>query len=334
MTWISTHRPAFFVCCLLLCAGCAPSSPPPDADGGAAPRWAFAIHGGAGGLSRDGIDSDREAAIRAALEGALRAGVESLEGGASSLDTIERVLRILEDDPLFNAGKGAVYTHEGTHELDAAVMRGEDLATGAVAGVRNVKNPVSLARLVMERTEHVLLVGSGAEAFANEMGVALVEQDYFHTEERFKALERARGAEREPDEKHGTVGAVALDQAGNLAAATSTGGRTNKRFGRVGDVPIVGAGTYANNQTCAVSGTGKGEEFIRHAVAGSISKLMEYRGSSLEEAAREIIHGILEPNDGGVIAVGADGSIAMEFNTEAMFRGAADSEGRLEISIW
>ncbi len=311
-----------------------------DGDGdGERLAWAIAIHGGAGTIGKDVPDETRRRYV-AGLRRALEQGRDLLVEGTPALDVVERVVRGMEDDPLFNAGKGAVYTADGSHELDAAIMDGETLAAGAVASVRTVKNPVSLARLVMERTPHVLLVGQGADRFAEEMGVDRVEQDYFHTERRRKAYERRRRAaerdERREKAREGgsTVGAVVLDQAGHLAAATSTGGLTLKKFGRVGDVPIIGAGTYANDLFCAVSCTGKGEEFIRHGVAREVAALMEHRGLTLEKAASSVIHETLAEGDGGLIAVGRDGSIALSFNTSGMFRAAADAGGRFEVSIW
>lgn len=302
------------------------------------PEWALAIHGGAGVIPKD-MEEERKQEYFDALEAALTLGRESLERGDSALDTVERVVRFLEDDPKFNAGKGAVYTHEGTHELDAAIMDGRTLDCGSVAAVTTIKNPITLARRVLEQSPHVFLIGEGAEVFATEMGVERVTQSYFHTERRYQQLQRlleeqaeAEGAEE--DKERSTVGAVALDRNGDLAAATSTGGLTNKRFGRVGDVPVVGAGTYANNRTCAVSGTGTGEQFIRHTVAHSISAAMEHGGLSLEEAARHVIHERLDAGDGGVIAVGHDGSIALVFNSPGMFRAAADARGRFEVGIW
>lgn len=297
------------------------------------PAWALAIHGGAGVISKD-MAEERKQEYFDALEAALRLGRDALERGDTALDTVEAVIRFLEDDPKFNAGRGAVYTHEGTHELDAAIMDGRTLDCGSVAAVKTIKNPIVLARRVMERSPHVFLIGDGAEAFADDMGVERVTQDYYHTDRRREQLQRALDREAQEGDEHSTVGAVALDRNGDLAAATSTGGLTNKRFGRVGDVPVIGAGTYANNRTCAVSGTGKGEQFIRHSVAHSISAAIEHAGLSLEEAARQVIHERLEPGDGGVIAVGRDGSIAWVFNSEGMFRGAADADGRFEVAIW
>lgn len=302
-----------------------------------APKWAIAIHGGAGTIPKTLPENERDGYL-ASLRRALEIGRDALAAGGTSLDAVEKVVRFLEDDPLFNAGRGAVFTHEGTHELDAAIMDGRDLSCGAVAGLKTVKNPVSLARLVMERSPHVFMVGDGAEAFAAEMKVERVDPKYFFTQKRWdqlqEALRKEREARKEPEKPRGTVGAVALDRHGNLAAATSTGGMTNKRFGRLGDVPVIGAGTYANNRTCAISATGWGEKFIRHTVAHDISALMEYAGLTLQQAADRVIHQKLEKGDGGVIGVARDGSIALVFNSEGMYRGAADSSGRFEVRIW
>ena len=305
-----------------------------------APRveWALAVHGGAGTIARD-MPAERRQAYVEALRAALRAGAEALGRGEAALDVCEQIVRSMEDDPLFNAGRGAVFNHEGEHELDAAIMDGRDLSAGAVGAVRTVRHPVTLARRVMEQTDHVLLVADGAEAFADATGVERVENSFFDTDRRREAWERERAKARdetgegEPDEK-GTVGCTARDVRGSLAAATSTGGLTNKRFGRVGDTPIVGAGTYADNRTAALSGTGEGEEFIRHAVAFSISQRMALLGESLAEAQRAVVHGVLRPEEGGVIGVDSRGEIAWAFNTPGMYRGAADSTGRLEVAIW
>jgi L-asparaginase / beta-aspartyl-peptidase len=302
----------------------------------AAPRWSLAIHGGAGTMPKDIPASERDAYL-ASLRKALEIGRDVLAGGGTSLDAVEKVVRFLEDDPLFNAGKGAVFTHDGTHELDAAIMDGRDLSCGSVAGLKTVKNPISLARLVKERSPHVFLIGEGAEAFAAEMGaqhqIERVPNSSFDTPKRREQWQEALRKEQEAKPK-GTVGAAALDQHGNLAAATSTGGMTNKRWGRLGDVPVIGAGTYANNKTCAISATGWGEKFIRNTVAHDISALMEYAGLSLQQAADRVIHQKLEKDDGGVIGVAHDGSIALVFNSEGMYRGAADSNGRFEVKIW
>jgi isoaspartyl peptidase/L-asparaginase-like protein (Ntn-hydrolase superfamily) len=298
--------------------------------GGRPPDYAIAIHGGAGSFPQQNDPVEREA-YTASLRAALEAGVAILDGGGTSLDAVESVIRILEDDPLFNAGRGAVYTNDGRHELDASLMDGASLACGGVAGVTRVKNPISLARLVMERTPHVLLAGPGADQFAKLEGVDLVDQEYYHTERRLLQLQRRQDRERAVDREHGTVGAVALDRRGNLAAGTSTGGLTGKQHGRVGDSPLIGAGTFAKNATCAVSGTGTGEEFIRHGVARSISDHMEYGGLSLQAAADQVVLGTLEPGDGGIIAVSHAGELVLVFNTEGMARGAADSRGRFEV---
>jgi L-asparaginase / beta-aspartyl-peptidase len=296
----------------------------------AAPKWAIAIHGGAGTIPKT-LPEERKQAYLHSLAEALKVGQEVLQKGGTSLDAVEKVVRFLEDDPLFNAGKGAVYTHEGTHELDAAIMNGRDLSCGSVAVLKTVKNPISLARMVMEKSPHVFMAGEGAEAFATEMKVERVPNTYFDTPFRHQQLQEALAAEHKDRD---TVGAVALDVHGNLAAATSTGGLTNKRFGRLGDVPVIGAGTYANNRTCAISGTGIGEQFIRHTVAHDISALMEYSGLTLEKAAERVVHQKLKPGDGGVIGVAHDGSIALVFNSEGMYRGAANSAGRFEVKIW
>jgi L-asparaginase / beta-aspartyl-peptidase len=241
------------------------------------------------------------------------------------------LVREMEDDPLFTAGRGAVFTAIGTHELDAAIMDGRDLSAGAVAAVSTVRHPITLARLVMTETPHVLLVGEGAERFADQMEVERVENAWFDTADRRAAWERLRAPEGEDRD---TVGAVARDVHGHLAAATSTGGTTNKRWGRVGDVPILGAGTFADDRTAALSATGKGEEFIRHGVARAISARMEIAGEPLAEAARVVIHEVLQPEDGGVIGVDRDGTIVFQFNSTGMYRGAADSAGRFEVGIW
>ncbi len=314
-----------------------PDKPREDAKSAA---WTLVIHGGAGTIAKTMPAEQRESCL-ASLRTALSAGVKILDDGGAALDAVEQVVRILEDDPKFNAGKGAVYDAAGGHSLDAAVMDGRTLAGGAVAGVRTVKNPVSLARLVMEKTKHVLLIGDGAETFADEMKVERVDPKWFATQARYKQWRKVvdeeaqrpqRGAEGA--EKHGTVGAVARDSHGNLAAATSTGGLTNKKFGRVGDTPIIGAGTYADNRTCAVSGTGIGEEYIRHAVGHDVSARMALAKQTLDQAARSVVFETLKPGDGGLIAVDRDGNAVLLFNTEGMYRGVADSTGKSEVAIW
>jgi beta-aspartyl-peptidase (threonine type) len=288
------------------------------------------LHGGAGKSP-----AQETKVVEESLGKALDIGVEVLKSGGTSLDAVEKVIRYLEDDPLFNAGRGAVFNAAGTHELDASIMDGRTLAGGGVAAVRTVRHPISLARLVMDKTKHVLLTSDGAEKFAGEMQVERVENSWFSTEKRRAELEKARQDEaaKAKQSPHGTVGCVALDSQGNLAAGTSTGGRTNKKFGRVGDSPILGAGTYANNASCAVSGTGLGEQFIRHAVGYDISARMLYLKQPLKDAVHDVLHKVLNPDDGGLIALGADGTIVMDFSTGGMARAAADSTGLREIKI-
>jgi len=304
------------------------------------------VHGGAGTISRSEMTPQREREYRAGLERAMTAGYEILKRGGSSLDAAEAAVRVLEDDPHFNAGKGAVFTSIGTNEMDAAVMDGKTLSAGTVASLKHIKNPVSLARLVMEKSGHVMMDGEGAEAFAKENGVqVLPDQKYFFTQERWEALQKVKAAEKSggggkkyiitDQDRHGTVGAVALDQNGNLAAATSTGGTTNKRAGRVGDSPVIGAGTYANNATCAVSATGDGEYFVRATVAHDVSALMEYRGMSLTEAAQSVLDKVAKlGGSGGLIAIDRQGNIALPFNTSGMYRGYVDPNGKFVVEIY
>jgi L-asparaginase / beta-aspartyl-peptidase len=307
---------------------------------------AIAIHGGAGTVPRASLSTEREQRYRAGLAAALDEGFAVLERGGSSLDAVVTAVRILEDDELFNAGRGAALTRDGAAELDAAIMDGRQMRAGAVASVRHVRNPVDLARRVMEKSRHVLLVGTGAEEFALEEQFALVPNHYFRTAERLEQLESEQRGQRvsdlvpssspTPPAAQGTVGAVACDAQGNLAAATSTGGMTNKRPGRVGDSPIIGAGTYAKNGVCAVSATGHGEYFIRAVAAHHVCAAVEYRRLTLAQAAHELLHDILRRlgGDGGLIAVDAAGKLVLEFSTEGMFRGARDSAGRREIAIY
>jgi L-asparaginase / beta-aspartyl-peptidase len=307
----------------------------------------LAIHGGAGTIERSKMTPEREREYRAGLERALTAGYEILKRGGSSLDATEAAVRVLEDDPNFNAGKGSVFTSAGTNEMDAAIMDGKTLAAGAVASLKHIKNPISLARLVMEKSGHVMMDSEGAELFAKENGIELVDQKYFFTQERWDALQKIKAAEKSrtsgggkkflitDQDRHGTVGAVALDQNGNLAAATSTGGTTNKRPGRVGDSPVIGAGTYANNATCAVSATGDGEYFIRATVARDVSALMEYRGMSLKEAARAALDKVAKlGGTGGLIAIDHEGNMTLPFNTAGMYRGYADPNGNFVVEIY
>lgn len=299
----------------------------------AAPKkeWAIVIHGGAGGMSRESITPGMDSQYRQALQQAMDTGISVLKSGGSALDAVEKTINILEDNPLFNAGKGAVFTHEGKNELDASIMDGENLEAGAVACVTNIKNPISAARKVMTNSEHVLLTSDGASQFAREQGLEIVEPSYFKTDDRYNEL-----LEVLKNEKNGTVGCCALDKNGNLAAGTSTGGRTNKRYNRVGDSPIIGAGTYADNKTCAVSATGHGEYFIRRVVAHDISALMEYRGMSVKEASELVINDKLVKagGQGGVICLDKNGNVSMPFNTRGMFRAFATSDGESAVRIY
>lgn len=298
---------------------------------------AIAVHGGAGDIPPAELTPEREAAYHAGLERALRAGQAILDAGGASLDAVVAAVQVLEDDPLFNAGHGAVIAANGSCELDAALMEGRDRRAGAVTGVRHVRNPIRLARLVMDQSPHVMLAGPGAEEFALEHGLAPVPNRYFVTERRQRELANALattvGEHRES--LMGTVGAVALDSCGDLAAATSTGGMTGKRWGRVGDSPVIGAGTYAANDCCAVSATGHGEYFIRATVAHEIASLMRYAGMDARAAADRVVHEQLRQmgGDGGVIVVGRDGTIAMPFNSRGMLRGSIDARGVLTTGI-
>lgn len=299
-------------------------------------EWALAVHGGAGGGSRATISSDKEAAYEEAIRHALNMGSEILADGGSSLDAVETAIMYMEDDPIFNAGRGAVFTELGNNELDASIMDGRDKNAGAVSCVTNIKHPISAARLVMTASPHVMLISEGAEQFAAENGLEIVDSSWFFTQARWNSLQRVKDKEKEQTQKHGTVGAVALDKSGNLAAGTSTGGMTNKMHGRVGDAPIIGAGTYADNMTCAVSATGHGEYFIRNVVSYDISALMKYAGLNLQEAADSVIFGKLEPigGGGGIIAVDHYGNISMPFNTSSMIRGYANSSGESGVFIF
>lgn len=312
---------------------------PPTADGTepaavaaqATIEWGLVMHGGAGTITREDMTAEREAEYRAKLTEALTAGHAVLEGGGSALDAVVAAITILEDSPLFNAGKGAVFTADGTHSLDASIMDGATLQAGAVAGVTTVKNPITLARRVLEESQHVFLSGAGAEAFARAQGLEVVEPEYFYTEYRWQQLQRAQA-----EEVMGTVGVVALDRAGTLAAGTSTGGTTNKRWGRIGDSPVIGAGTYAG-EGCGVSGTGLGEYFIRNVVAYDICARVRYQGVTLAEAAHGVIMERLEaqePETGGVIALDGAGHVVTTFNTPGMYRGWIGANGEAVTAIY
>ncbi len=329
------------------------------------PRLGFIIHGGAGVISKATMTPEKEKAFRDKLTEVVLAGYKALQEGKSSLDAIEIAIRMMEDSPLFNAGKGAVFTHDGKNELDSSIMNGKTLAAGSAAGLRHVKNPITLARAIMEKSPHVMMTGDGAELFAKEQKVELVDEKYFFTQERWDALQKVLKEEKdvkvksesvekgksentkpasassdlpasqEPRNRFGTVGAVALDKDGNLAAGTSTGGMTNKRYGRVGDAPIIGAGTYANNETCGVSATGWGEYFIRLGVARDISSMMEYRALPIQNAADTVIKKVgLLGGDGGVIAMDKFGNMAIAFNSEGMYRAYIDVKGKPVVEIY
>lgn len=315
------------------------------------PPIGIVIHGGAGTILKENMTPEQEEAYQAKLKEAVTAGYDVLKNGGESLDAVIAAIQIMEESPLFNAGVGAVFTHEGKNELDASIMNGKDLNAGAVSGVSTVKSPIQLARTIMEESEHVMLSGAGAETFAQQQGLEIVSPDYFYTENRMRSLERA--IEREKVEldhdgqaafydpyiknsKYGTVGCVALDKNGNLAAGTSTGGMTNKRYNRIGDAPIIGAGTYANNKSCAVSSTGWGEYFIRGVVAYDIAAKMEYQNKTVADASKEVIQDKLTEmgGTGGIIAIDKNGEISMEFNTPGMYRASIDANEELYIGIY
>ena len=300
-------------------------------------KYAIVIHGGAGVMSKSAMNEEQQEAYKSKLNEALILGQKLLKEGNTATDVVVRVVEVLENSPLFNAGKGAVFTHDGINELDASIMEGKTLNAGAVAGVRDVKNPIKAAREVMENSAHVLLSGEGASEFAKEQGLEIVKNKYFFTESRYQSLKRLQKRERERTEKDntGTVGCAVLDTYGNICAGTSTGGMTNKKYGRIGDSPVIGAGTYANNKTCAVSCTGHGEYYIRLGFARDISALMEYQNMSVEEACAEEIRKLGElGGTGGVIGIDSEGNVAMEFNTSGMFRGYIKSSGDKEIAIF
>jgi beta-aspartyl-peptidase (threonine type) len=300
-------------------------------------KFGIVIHGGAGKIVKGSMSPEREAEYTAKLNEVLATGYKILSEGGSSLDAVQSVIKLMEDSPLFNAGKGAVLTEKGVAELDASIMDGKTLAAGAVAGIKHVKSPITLARLVMEKSPHVMMIGGGAEEFAKQNDLEMVENEYFITKERWESYQKAlkREEEKKKIEKHGTVGAVALDKSGNIAAGTSTGGMMMKKFGRVGDAPIIGAGTYANNNTCGVSATGHGEYFIRIGVAKDISSLMEYKGMKLVDASEAVIKKVGNlGGTGGVIALDKNGNVAMPFNTEGMYRGYYMSGGKPVVLMY
>lgn len=294
-------------------------------------EWAIVIHGGAGVITREKMTPELDKEYRASLTLALYTGRKILIEGGTALEAVEATIRVMEDNPLFNAGKGAVFTHDGRNELDAAIMDGSNLAAGSIAGVTDIKNPITAARYVMTKSEHVMLAGAGASQFAKEQGLEIVPPSYFYTDRRFNELQEVLKRE-----KKGTVGCCVLDKNGNLAAGTSTGGMTNKKYNRIGDAPIIGAGTYANNSTCAVSATGHGEYFIRWTVAHDISALMEYKGLSLKDASELVVNDKLVKagGSGGVICVDKAGNISMPFNSEGMFRGFATADGKEGVYIY
>ncbi|MFL1894279.1 isoaspartyl peptidase/L-asparaginase family protein [Aquimarina sp. 2-A2] len=313
-------------------------------------NFGIVLHGGAGTILKENMTAEKEAAYKAKLEEAIKVGHDILKNGGTSMEAVQKTINVLEDSPLFNAGKGAVFTNDSTNELDASIMDGSNLDAGAVAGVTTVKNPINLAIEVMKNSPHVMLSGKGAEQFAKERNLEIVDPKYFYTEERMKSLERVKEKIKNKeankttafydidikDSKFGTVGCAALDKQGNLAAGTSTGGITNKKWNRIGDAPIIGAGTYANNATCAVSSTGWGEYFIRAMVAHDISALMEYKGLSLKEASELVIQKKVADlgGDGGIIAIDNKGNVAMEFNTAGMYRAAMNASGELTVGIY
>jgi beta-aspartyl-peptidase (threonine type) len=305
------------------------------------PEVALVIHGGAGTLTRDKITPELEKEIRASLEAALKAGYAKLQEGEPAVEAVKAAIVLMEDSHHFNAGKGAVFTHDGVNELDASIMNGADLNAGAVTGVTAVKNPILLADKVMTDSVHVMLSGAGAQEFAKSAGLEMVEPKYYFVERRWQQLEKAKAKEQAikqyvDDTKFGTVGAVALDHTGNIAAGTSTGGMTNKRWGRIGDSPVIGSGTYAESQVCGVSATGHGEYFIRAAVAYDICARVKYKGQNIQQAADEVVQDKLVDmkGSGGIIALGADGQVAYSFNTEGMYRGSINTKGEMEIGIF
>jgi beta-aspartyl-peptidase (threonine type) len=295
-------------------------------------KWALVIHGGAGTIKREFMTPKKDSLYRAKLTEALNLGSEILKNGGTSMDAVEQTIHVLEESPLFNAGKGAVFNERGQNEMDAAIMNGETHAAGAVVNVHTIKSPISAARAVMEKSKHVMLTGEGAEIFAEKQGLEIVEPEYFFDQRRWDSFKKAK----DKIDKHGTVGCVALDNKGNISAGTSTGGMTMKMYGRVGDVPVIGAGTYADNATCGISATGHGEFFIRNVVSYDVAALMKYKGMSIEEASEEVIMKKLKPigGSGGIIGLDAYGNTIMTFNSEGMFRGKVSSDTEMVIGIY
>lgn len=342
----------FIVSLFMALIGCSPNTVENSGTDAKTNEFAIIIHGGAGTILKKNMTPEKEAEYKAKLEEAIKVGYDILENGGTSGDAVIKTIQVMEKSPLFNAGKGAVFTNAGTNELDASFMDGKTLNAGAIAGVKDVKSPIEAARMVMTDSEHVMLSGEGASTFAKEKGLEIVDPSYFFTERRFKSLERIRDREKTEldhddkkamfydsdikNSKYGTVGCVALDKDGNISAGTSTGGMTNKRWGRIGDAPIIGSGTYANNKTCGVSSTGWGEYFIRSQVAYDISAQMEYSNKSLKEATTDVIQNKLTKlgGTGGVVALDKNGNMSFEFNTAGMYRASMDDKGNLVVKIY
>lgn len=342
----------FIVSLFMALLGCSPNTVENSGTDAKTNEFAIIIHGGAGTILKKNMTPEKEAEYKAKLEEAIKVGYDILENGGTSGDAVIKTIQVMEKSPLFNAGKGAVFTNAGTNELDASFMDGKTLNAGAIAGVKDVKSPIEAARMVMTDSEHVMLSGEGASTFAKEKGLEIVDPSYFFTERRFKSLERIRDREKTEldhddkkamfydndikNAKYGTVGCVALDKDGNISAGTSTGGMTNKRWGRIGDAPIIGSGTYANNKTCGVSSTGWGEYFIRIQVAYDISAQMEYSNKSLKQATTDVIQNKLTKlgGTGGVVALDKNGNMSFEFNTAGMYRASMDDKGNLVVKIY
>lgn len=316
-------------------------------------KYVMVVHGGAGTILQKNMTPEKEAAYVKVLTQALQTGYDKIQAGRSSVDAVEAAIHVMEDSPLFNAGKGAVFTHDGKNEMDAAIMNGKNLMAGAVASVTTIRNPISAARAVMEKSEHVMMAGKGAEEFAKQAGLTIIDPSYFYTKERWEGLQKALAEDSvktvldhgnkksmklgtiNKDYKFGTVGAVALDHEGNLAAGTSTGGMTNKKYGRIGDAPIIGAGTYANNETAGISCTGWGEYYIRAGVAHEISALMAYKNLSLADASQTALDKMQKlGGDGGLIALDQKGNATMPFNTDGMYRGTITADGKIKVMIY